>query len=258
VHAPLPATDIGTFDRVALLADVHGNSWALEAALEAAADTVDAYCFLGCLTWGPRPVAVLDRAEAAGAPVFFLRGNGERAVLELADGSRPAEPPVDDWMVAAHGPAGVARLARFPPALTITVPGLGPVLLCHGSPRSDIELLTPDTSTERIEQACAGVAETVVVHGHTHLQYLRQVGARTIAGCGSVGLPYTDEPGAAYWTLLDADGVHPQRTGYDVDAAVAAVGAGDYPAATRYTDQLRRPPTPAAIVADAESKLFSD
>jgi predicted phosphodiesterase len=253
----LPAVDIGSPASAALFADVHGNPWALRAALDAARG-VEAYCFLGCLTWGPHPIEVLELAATLPAPVFYLRGNGERASLELAAGDRAAAQPVDGWMVRAHGAAGRDVLAGFPPALTLEVAGLGAVRLCHGSPRSDIELLTPGTTGQRIDQACAGSPEPTVVHGHTHLQYARRVGVRTIVGCGSVGLPYTDEPGAAYWTRLDADGVHPQRTSYDLAAAASAIRAGDYPSAERYATQLTAPPTPAMITADAESKVFSD
>jgi predicted phosphodiesterase len=254
---PLAAADIGTFGTVALLADVHGNARALAAVLDEAA-TADAVCLLGCLTWGPEPTTVLAMLADLDVPTFFLRGNGERAVLELAGGTRPAEHDVDEWMVRAHGEAGVQQLASWPRALTVSITGGDAVRLCHGSPRSDVELLTPGTDPDRVQEACGAIEESIVVHGHTHLQYQRTIGPRTIAGCGSVGLPYTEDGTAAYWTWLDADGVHPRRTAYDVEATIAAVQALSYPAAKRYVDTLTTPPTPAWIVADAESKLFSD
>lgn len=188
----LPAVHIGSFDRVALISDVHGNSEALREVLDdvAVAD-VDAVCSLGCLTWGPHPLEVLDLLHQFGRPTFFLRGNGERALLELAAGTRAPVPPVDEWMVTAHGPDGVEELRAFPVALTVQINGGSRVRLCHGSPRSDIELLSWMTAAERIEAACTGVPERTVVHGHTHLQYQRKVAGRRVAGCGSVGLPYT-------------------------------------------------------------------
>ncbi len=256
---PLVATPIGSFDRIALLADVHGNTAALDAVLaEIRRSDIDAVAFLGCLTWGPDPIGVLDLAAASGLPTFYLRGNGERAVLELAAGDRAAESARDDWMVQAHGPAGLAAVAGFPVALTVTV-GQGPdALLCHGSPRSDVELLTPQTPVDRLAAACAGTTAEVVVHGHTHLQYQRRVGDRTIAGCGSVGLPYTDDGTAALWTVLDGDGPQSRRTAYDVERAITAIMTSGYPAAANYCASLRTPPRPADIILDAESKLFSD
>ncbi len=256
---PLAATHTGTHRRVALFADVHGNRPALQAAVSAAqAAGADAHFYLGCLTWGPAPREVFALAERADVPVFFLRGNGERAAIELGSGQRSPVGDVDEWMVPAHGPELLARLAGLPAALTATVDGLGTVRLCHGSPRSDVELLTPGTSADRIGAACAGTTEDIVVHGHTHLQYSRASAGRRIVGCGSVGLPYTEQPGAAYWTLIDASGVHPQRTPVDLEEAAAFVRSTGYPAAERYVGQLLSPPTPAEIVADAEAKLFSD
>jgi diadenosine tetraphosphatase ApaH/serine/threonine PP2A family protein phosphatase len=255
----LRVTDIGTFTRVALLADVHGNAHALAAVLDdLAGSDVEAVCALGCLTWGPEPQAVLGMIDELGLPSFFLCGNGERAVLELADGTREPEQAVDEWMVAAHGTDALRRLAAFPPALRVSITGGERARLCHGSPRSDIELLTPGTDPTRVAEACGAVDEPIVVHGHTHLQYQRVLGSRTIAGCGSVGLPYTEDGPGAYWTVLDADGVHPRRTDYDVDRAVSAIEAMGYPATRRYVGVLRTPPTPAEIVADAEAKVFSD
>jgi diadenosine tetraphosphatase ApaH/serine/threonine PP2A family protein phosphatase len=257
--AALATTDIGRFERVALLSDVHGNAVALAAVLdELRTDPPDAICSLGCLTWGPEPRAMLAMLDELGLPLHALRGNGERAVLELADGSREAASPTDEWMVAAHGPEALARVGQFPLALTASIGDAYAVRLCHGSPRSDIELFSPETTPARIAEAFDGVAEPVVVHGHTHLQYVRSLGARTIVGCGSVGIPHTDDGTAAYWTLLDADGPHSMRTEYDVPAAMAAIEASNYPAAPRYLGALREPTSPREIIADAESRFYSD
>lgn len=257
--SPLAADDTGTHRRVALFADVHGNLPALQAAVAAAGDAgAEAHVYLGCLTWGPAPRQVFALAEQADVPVYFLRGNGERAAIEIGSGVRAPLTAVDEWMVPAHGPELLGRLARMPAALTVTVDGLGSVRLCHGSPRSDTELLTPGASADRIAAACAGTAERIVVHGHTHLQYSRDGAGRRIVGCGSVGLPYTEEPGAAYWTLIDGSGVQPQRTPVDLEETAAFVRSTGYPAAERYVGQLVSPPTPAEIIDDAEAKQFSD
>lgn len=258
--ALLPAVDIGTFERVALFADVHGNAEALDAVLKQAdVAGCDAMCFLGCLTWGPEPMRVLDLANDSGRPSFFLRGNGERAVLELANGGRPSMDPVlERWMVRAHGEEGLRRIRNFPKALTMSISGASDVRLCHGSPRSDVELLSPRATDERVEQACDGAPERTIVHGHTHLQYQRTVGGRLIAGCGSVGLPYTDEPPAALWSMVDADGVHAMSTDYDIDAAERAVERAGYPSAERFLTTLRQPPRPADVMLDCETRQFSD
>jgi hypothetical protein len=57
---------------------------------------------------------------------------------------------------------------------------------------------------------------------------------------------------------LLADGLHPQRTPYDVDEAAATIRATGYPHAEQYVETLRHPPGPDVIIADAEGKEFSD
>jgi diadenosine tetraphosphatase ApaH/serine/threonine PP2A family protein phosphatase len=105
---------------------------------------------------------------------------------------------------------------------------------------------------------CAGADEPVLVTGHTHLQFDRQVAGRRSVNPGSVGLPYHDgEPGTAYWALLGPD-VTLRQTRYDVTAALAAdTGSGD-PAAEKITSLLLSPPSPGEVMAEAERLAFSD
>ncbi|HEX4216038.1 MAG TPA: metallophosphoesterase family protein [Candidatus Dormibacteraeota bacterium] len=244
--------------RAALISDVHGNVPALAATLEeVAASDVDVVMFLGCLTWGPEPLRVLEMARSLPQPTFFVRGNGERAVIELADGSRAPERPADTWMVAAHASDGVDTLRSFASEVVLEVAGLGSVRACHGSPRSDIELLTPGTPEARLRQAFAGAPEDVVTHGHTHVQYERRAIGRRVVGPGSVGLPYGVVPGRACWAILGPD-VELRVTPYDLGLAEEAARAAGFPALERYLQMLLEPPTLGQIEADAEQREFSD
>jgi diadenosine tetraphosphatase ApaH/serine/threonine PP2A family protein phosphatase len=244
--------------RLACLADVHANIAALEAVFASEQfRTADAVAFLGCTTLGPEPFAVLDECAKLSVPTYFLSGNGERAVVELSDGTR-----IDDewvagaWLVDCHGQRGVELIRRWPVGLIFEVEGLGSVRLCHGSPRSDIELFTPQTPPARIAEATAGVDEPVVVHGHTHLQYERTVNGKRIVGSGSVGLPYTSGAFGARWSLLGPD-VELICTPYDIESARARIAATDYPS-SKFLQTLEHPPNPEEIIADCEVKCFSD
>ena len=75
------------------------------------------------------------------------------------------------------------------------VDGLGPVLFCHGSPRSDTEIITALSPPERLAPMLDGVAEDVVVCGHTHHQFDRAECGKRVLNAGSVGMPYEDERG---------------------------------------------------------------
>ncbi len=104
--------------RVAVLADIHGNLPALEAALrDLDAAGVDAIVLNGDLADGPMPAQTLDRLEELGKRAIWVRGNTDRDLAAAFDGTfqpsgLPANPPADyfTWCAArigrAPGPAG--------------------------------------------------------------------------------------------------------------------------------------------------------
>ena len=100
-------------------------------------------------------------------------------------------------------------------------------LFCHGSPRSDTEIITALSPDEQLAPMLDGVAEDVVVCGHTHHQFDRRVHGRRILNAGSVGMPYEDEP-AAYWLWL-GPGAELRRTDYDIAAAAERMRAAGLP-----------------------------
>ena len=55
------------------------------------------------------------------------------------------------------------------------VEGLGQVLFCHGSPRSDQEIVTTTTTEGRLREIIAGIDQDLVVCGHTHVQFDRRI-----------------------------------------------------------------------------------
>jgi diadenosine tetraphosphatase ApaH/serine/threonine PP2A family protein phosphatase len=161
-------------------------------------------------------------------------------------------------MPSRHSADSLAFVAAVPFSVVVEVTGLGPVRFCHGSPRSDTEVVTPATPPERFAQLCAGIDEQILVTGHTHLQFDRRVAGRRSVNPGSVGLPYHEgEPGTAYWALLGPD-VELRQTRYDVTAAIAAGTRLGDPAAETIAGLLMSPPSPAEIMTEAERLIFSD
>jgi putative phosphoesterase len=254
-----PAKVYGPVDRVAVLSDVHGNVPALAAVLaELAQSPPDLIVFVGDLTWGCEPEATIDMVLELGDRAIFVRGNAERAVLEMASGARPPSRSRETWMLAQHSGSAVEMLNTFAFSVVVLVRELGPVRFCHGSPRSDTELITPATPAERFAELAAGITEKVLATGHTHLQFDRLVAERRSINPGSVGLPYHEgRPGTAYWALLGPD-VQLRQTRYGIEQALErGVRSGD-PAADMINALLTRPPTPAEIIADAEMRVFAD
>jgi diadenosine tetraphosphatase ApaH/serine/threonine PP2A family protein phosphatase len=83
--------------------------------------------------------------------------------------------------------------------------------------------------------------DTVVVCGHTHVQFDRSIDRRRVVNAGSVAMPYQGEPGA-YWALL-SDIVELRRTEYHLGEAAVRIGATGYPGAVELLEMLREPPS---------------
>jgi putative phosphoesterase len=235
--------------RVAALADVHGNAPALEAVLEEVRrEGPDLIVFCGDLTWGPLPEQTL--VLLSGLDARFVRGNAERALL-----TDEPESERHRFLLERHDAAALAFLAGFEESVVVAVEGLGAVRFCHGSPRSDEELVTPETPVERVRELLAGVEEDAVVTAHTHVSYERRVDETLLLNPGSVGLPYEGRPGA-YWALL-GPGVEHRRTEYDLAAAERRIRAAGGPFADLTMELLSTPPTRAEAIAHAEERAFS-
>ena len=249
----------GPVGKVAVVSDVHTNVAALTAVLaEIEREAPDLVVSCGDLTWGSQPDETIAMMRALGDRALFVRGNGERAVLQISEGSREAETPREQWVPAQHSAESVAFVATIPFSLVIDITGLGPVRFCHGSPRADTEIVTPGTPEQRFGELSADIDERVLVTGHTHIQFDRRVAGRRSVNPGSVGLPYhLAEPGIAYWAMLGPD-VSLRQTRYDVTPA-AAIGdeLGD-PGADRIRELLFTPPTPAELTEKGERLVFSD
>jgi putative phosphoesterase len=214
-----------TTPRVAALYDVHGNLPALEAVVAEAGDAQ--LVFGGDLAAGPLPAETLDRIMALDALV--LRGNADRALLEGPSGGL-----VDEWVIAQLDDRHREYVEALPEQIELDVEGVGHVLFCHGSPRSDEEMILKTTSDEWLREMLAGVEADVVVCGHTHMQFDRRVDRWRVVNAGSVGMPYG--PPGAHWLLLGPDVEH-RRTPYDRASFAVQVAAGDWPKGKRFAEE---------------------
>ena len=223
--------------RVAVIADVHGNLPALEAVLaDVDRERPDLVVSGGDVAMGPMPAEVVDALRALPYELRWVRGNADRGA------GPPQFEEMTRWVVDRLGEERHRFLNEAELTVQATVDKLGAVLFCHGSPRSDEEILTKVSPEERVAAAVAGIDEQMIVHGHTHVQYDRLVAGRRVICAGSVGAPYEGRRGA-YWALLGPD-VDLRRTEYDVEAAVAAIRATGYPGTDDHVGWLLEPPDP--------------
>ncbi len=203
--------------RVAALNDIHGNLPALEAVLaEVEQAGVDAVVCGGDVVGGPFPVEVLDRLLSL-PDVRFVRGNVDRLVLEGVGEYG------QDWSAerVRLGEDRLAAIAGWPLTVELEIDGLDATLFCHATPTADEPIFTRITPDEDVVQLMGDVDADLVVCGHTHMQFERQLpeGLRVV-NAGSVGRPYEGRRGA-FWALLGPS-IELRHTEYDVDAAVAS------------------------------------
>jgi putative phosphoesterase len=202
---------------VAALYDIHGNLPALDAALAAVErQGINQILIGGDLVLGPMPCETLARVRALGDRAVMVRGNCDRLVAnpESAESRRlpPAVREAVEWTAAQLSADEREFLGTLPMTATLQVEGIGDVLFCHATPRSDEELFTVQSATEQIAPMFDGVTARLVVCGHTHMQFDRAVGGVRVVNAGSVGMP-SGAPGA-YWLRLGPD-VRFIRTEYD-------------------------------------------
>src|SRR6266540_4523319 len=242
--------------RIAAIYDIHGNLPALEAVLRDICQAhVDQVVVGGDVVPGPMPRETLGRL--LDLPVHFICGNGELAMLsQMAEaqtrsvtywgttsGARPPESIVEvyRWTAAQLQPEFETVLARWPKTLHVEIDGLGQVLFCHGTPRSETEVFTRLTPEDRLLPIFEGVDARLVVCGHTHMQFDRMVGRIRVVNAGSVGMPF-GKPGA-YWLVLGPD-VELRHTEYDLVKAAERIRATNYPQAEDFAaHNVLQPPS---------------
>ena len=245
---------------VAALYDVHGNLPALDAVLaDAAFARADAVVVGGDVAAGPLPAEVLDRLAGLDLPVRWVRGNADREVVAHFDrgDTDPSVygPDAPAERADAFTAARIARAHRDLMAGFEDVVRLDGALYCHGSPRSDDEIITArDARGAAGADAGGGAGGAGGVRPHP--SPVRAARGRRSASStpGAWGCPTRAEAGA-FW-LLVADGEpEPRRTEYDVDAAGAALRASGFPDVDDLIrESLLEPVEPAFVARHFEDR----
>jgi Icc-related predicted phosphoesterase len=242
---------------VAALYDIHGNLPALEAVLDEIRQAdVNQIIVGGDVVPGPMPRETIQRLLDLDLPVQFIHGNGELAMLaQMAakDGGpitywgttsgKPLPEPLQEvyrWTAGQLQPEYESLFASWPKAVRLEIPGLGEALFCHSTPRSETEIFTRLTAEDRLLPLFEDLQTSLVVCGHTHMQFDRLIGDTRVVNAGSVGMPI-GAPGA-FWALLGPD-VELRHTPYDLTKAAERIRATPYPRAEEDAHNILQPPS---------------
>jgi predicted phosphodiesterase len=216
--------------KIALLSDIHGNPFALEAVLQDLNELggVDEYWILGDLAaLGPDPAEVVERLLALPA-ARFTRGNTDRYVCT---GDRPP-PAIEEvasdpgrishlvevassfaWTQGALSAAGLFDwLSALPLEIETILPDGTHLLGVHASPgRDDGPGFAPGDRDEEMLPRLQGASPGLVCVGHTHQPMIRKVGDWQVVNLGSISNPPGEDKRASYAVL------HAGEAGYKVE-----------------------------------------
>ena len=235
--------------RIAVLADVHGNAPALRAVLaEIDRESVDAIVVAGDVVGGPLVRESLELLGARQEQIHWVKGNSEREAVAAYDGAPVSDDPsgrAAAWSAKALDRGWRNELESW--SISLSVDG---VCFCHGSPRSDDEILTRSTPDQILLEALGEVSERLVVGGHTHQQMVRTLpGGITYANAGSVGIPYEGRPGA-FWMVVESGTPRLRETAYDIEQARAELSRSGFPdVQDQLGDSLLAPVDPGSVTA---------
>ena len=210
---------------LAVLYDVHGNLPALEAVIaDAEAAGADGWILGGDYAlFGGWPAETVERLRGL-ERASWIRGNGERWTAD--PDAAPDNPVVPGAIVAAREALGVATVGDLA-SLPFSLPCEG-ILVCHGSPLSDVDSFDPEDG-ERDEELLDGEDARRMLFGHTHVPFARtSAGGVELVNPGSVGMPFDGDPRAAYALLGDDGRLAHRRVEYDHRASAERVrGIGE-------------------------------
>ena len=247
--------------KIAILADIHGNSIALDNVLEdiQSMGGVDEYWLLGdYVAIGHDPIGVMERISNL-SNARFIRGNTDRY---LCTGELPWPQFTDvekdpalarlhiqiarsfSWTTGAVSAAGwLPWFKELTLDMRFILPDRSRVLAVHAAPGADdgtgVDLNTPDG---QLSNLVSGVDAKLVLVGHTHSQLDRTVGNIRVVNPGSISNPFPPDLRASY-ALLEADeqgyNINHRRVDYDREAVIKAVKEENHPAFEYITKFMR-------------------
>jgi putative phosphoesterase len=251
--------------KLAVFADIHGNSVALQAVLAdlEAQGGADYLINLGDLAvFGPDPVGVFDLLSQY-EPAFYVRGNTDRYLSEGLYPGGPGSPSWQSqvlasfpWTAQQLGDSRLLSLDCLPTQQHLCFNDMHTILAVHGSPRSDEEGIRADTSDAELVMMLGDQRYDLLLCAHTHLPFDRVVAGRRVVNVGSIGLPFDGDPRASYAIIyLEADGgytVEFRRVRYNVDAVIFQLLTCNHPTAEvgAYNLRTARPMSQKLVYTD--------
>ncbi len=219
-----------------LIGDVHANLPALKAVLEDAGNRgVSTIWNVGDLTgYGAFPDDVVGRLRKENAR--SVAGNYDLKVLRVKEKTeeREKKEPSEEWNAIKWTYENLSKknrkyLKSLPEELRLEVGGKR-ILLTHRSPLPDGEQIGPETPDEKLLEFAHLADADVIIFGHSHRPFSRQVDDVWFINPGGTGKQDDGDPRASYTILqINPLEVNHYRAAYDVEKAAAAIRENSLP-----------------------------
>jgi predicted phosphodiesterase len=178
--------------RIAIVSDIHGNRTAFEAVLADLRETSPDLVLHGgdLADSGSSPTEIVDRIRDLGWNGVL--GNTDEmhsrpeSLEEFA--SQSSAPPslwaaVREMAAASHAMLGEERIAWLGTLPRILV--RESIALVHASPKSLWRAPSPEASDEELEAVYGPLDQPIVVYGHIHRSFVRNIRHRRFKKCSS-------------------------------------------------------------------------
>ena len=223
---------------IAVISDIHGNLWALQAVLQDLDRLSPSQVIVAgdLALGGPRPAECVELVRRRGYPA--IRGNTDEWLSSAPDAITDAI----SWASAQLSDADRRYLAGLP-FLWRLPHEAGDLVVVHATPWSISDVVPPDAPEPLVRRVFAETEAAAVAYGHIHIAYVRELGDKLLVNPGSVGLPFDGDQRASY-AMLSVEGgrwrATLRRVPYDVAAAVGALRGSGNPEAERFARRLER------------------
>lgn len=217
---------------IAFISDIHGNLEALEAVLDNIkrhhADGI--FCVGDIVGYGANPNECCNAIRDFEIPCVL--GNHDFAAVtdELLGWFNPYARKALEWTRKNLTRENQMFLAELPRRLVLEVEGTK-IGLVHGSPWDELfEYVRPTTSESVLKKFLKDVGCDVLVLGHTHIPFAKEVKTGIVFNPGSVGQP-RDGNWMASYALFDPKHkkVRIRRVKYDVETAAMKIKEAGLP-----------------------------
>ncbi len=225
--------------KLALISDIHGNRFALDAALAAIEkQAVDQIICLGDVAaFGPQPRQVLARLREINCPIVM--GNTDEWLLDpqphpYRDEDTDKVTAVETWAAEQLTESDITFIRSFQPTIHQQLSKTVTLLCFHGSPRSNTEVIRAETAEDKLAEAFNEETATIMAGGHTHTPIFRRYQQSIIINPGSVGLPFESKanstdirnPPWAEYAIIHIEDSQPnitfRRVKYDIRPLIEA------------------------------------